>query len=381
MSEVNRSEESAWPVALMLDEVWLRTRRDLVHALEASSLWPASEPHAVLMKEQRALGSLLGGSLLPDALGERDYLLLNSESVFGPANWRLRTSLPVVLAFGYELGAGLRGLMTTSGEQSREVAELCAVFNLGISIFDLICDQLPSLLGQVTDMMQQFEQDFVSQGVSHWEQFVARSDALSIVELRILLKLIGYFFLRLHDLLRHAGSPSHADHSLNGLGAIEGLLREAYEAELRSAALETSTADIARSKSTLPFTIILEIARIPPRSATRFTHSEAESLMSHLATVFWLTDDLVDLVRDFQTGEANAVLSQARGEPSEDRENAWQPSVLATLLRGSYIERAAGRVCSSLQLAEQALHVCVSADDNTRRFFDLVLSYTRNWME
>jgi hypothetical protein len=45
--------ESEWPSSLMLDEVWLRVRRLLVHKLERERFWPSTNEYKSYTEKQK----------------------------------------------------------------------------------------------------------------------------------------------------------------------------------------------------------------------------------------------------------------------------------------------------------------------------------------
>ena len=89
------------------------------------------------------------------------------------------------------------------------------------------------------------------------------------------------------------------------------LLKRAYTAEIGSQSIDASHSrryltTIARNKSALPFQIIQELSLQP------YIQSVAvydRILSRHIGTIFWLLDDLVDLLKDFNSQDLNALLT------------------------------------------------------------------------
>src|ERR1700759_3649876 len=129
---------SEWPLALILDEAWIRTRRVLVQSLERAGCWLDASTWREVMAAEKRRGDELTHRLLTEIVGD-DFPALRSESVFGSLNREFRRKLPFVLSFGWGMGYHLAALRGMSGA-GYESADTTAVFNLGISIFDVIVD-------------------------------------------------------------------------------------------------------------------------------------------------------------------------------------------------------------------------------------------------
>jgi len=378
MHKSSESARSDWPLSLMLDEIWLRIHRTLVHKLEAASVWPEVGPHNILMRGQKALGERLKSELLSEVLGRIDFACLNSETIFGVANQRFRARLPFVISFGYELGSGFSTLLHGECEHTAEVARICGMFNLGVSMFDLIYDNYPDLFEEFAKTFNERILTRLEDDLWACQDLEIRSKDVLTDELRVLLKIIAWFFSRLHLLSKAVGRSEAWD-------KLSSLLLEAYRTELHSADATAHAEDdlvkVAQAKSTLPFSIIHQVARL----CSAWTHPEVEraidSVVSHVATTFWLTDDLVDVVPDFQAGDLNVILAQAGIGERQTRELSRNYPVLVRLLEGSYIEEAASRVQSSLVSMVNILQSDNFRNEEAAHFCNVVLSYTRNWME
>lgn len=378
---------SDWPSALMLDEVWLRVHRVFIHQLEESGLWVQPVHHSTFMQEQKALGEQLKRDLLSQVLDPADYLYLSSESVFGASNQRFRARLPFVLAFGYELGSGFyQRLNSTHSDAVAErkhveiaVAELCSIFNLGISVFDLIYDHSPDLFEQFS---QVFNEDKLLQlqiESQAFQQVKAEIAELPAIELRILLSLIVGFFAKLQTL-------KPPDLKKSRWNKLSMLLLEAYRAELDSTSLAATEAEIlaiSQAKSTLPFAVLYQIALLATerrdRSTAKQNSNPTDAISESIATHFWLIDDLVDVVADIQAGALNSILIQIKAALRQTHKSINPDSILSNLLTGCNIENTVEVICTNLATTVQYLE----SDEqlSSDRLRQVVLSYTRNWME
>jgi len=374
-SEITQSD---WPLPLMLDEVWLRARRVLVHRLETESLWSDNRSYQTFMKEQKARGEKLKAELLQEVLGHRDYAWLSSETIFGATNQRFRTRLPFVVAFGYELGASLYGLLDGQPNQLADIAELCAVFNLGISVFDLVYDNYPDLFAEFSAVFNETTLHRLEADAEISREIEHHLNNVSAGELRVLLKLIIWFFAKLHALYR----PAPKDQAWEKLLS---LLLESYRAELRSASIgwesKHEPLQVSRAKSSLPFAVINQVAILFARPSDAMAQQAVDSITAHLALNFWLADDLADIVRDFQAGALNSILVQAMSGSSWSPDPSQNYPVLARLLEGSYIEQAASELLASIISIVEILEAQNFRSDIATRLNWVILSYTRNWME
>jgi len=371
-----------WPLSLMLDEAWLRSRRVLVHKLEKAALWMETDAYNSFGREQRALGAKLKSELLKQILGPRDYALLNSETIFGPSNNRFRGKITLALAFGYELGSGLHAILDGPGEQTTKAGELSSVFNLGIATFDLICDHY-------TDLFEDFSETF-NEGVLRQlgkdseasQRLAATAEVVEAVELRVLLKIIAWFFHELHDASRNSGVQGKAvDTSTRKLSR---LLLDAYRAEvlssLKTLAPEAELMTISRNKSALPFAIIHEVALLLSAHTNSRVDRPTASLARNIANIFWLTDDLSDVVRDLQSGDLNSILIQAGFKPNHQPEPVRDYPVLSRLLEGNYFERVSNRIRENTASALNIVDSHNGNADAANRFRQAVLFYVRGWL-
>jgi hypothetical protein len=358
--------QGEWPVGLLLDEVWLVTRRTLVAALERAALWPRATEHQVFTASQRKRGEALREQVLLALLSEEDGRWLMSPSLFGASNRRFRARTPLTLAFGYSVSEGLQS-MTADVPATTALAEACGLFNFGISIFDLLHDTQPQLVSEFTshfnrDVLARLQSD--ESGPAALRQSACTSEQ---PEIRLLLQTIAGVYERLHDA---AGGPRSA-----AFAPVATLLARAYEAEMRSAACTSTTqADrlaISHAKSTLPFAIIGAVSALGRGSAARADH---QALVDDIGMIFWLTDDLVDVVGDARSRALNSLLVRAAGEDTLD----IGPN-LTRLLESQLITDAVRTIGEALQRVSAAL--TGSAPDRAERLDRVVAAYVRTWIE
>lgn len=355
---------TGWPVPLLLEEARLRSRRKLVGALVQHEVWPDATRHRRYVDAQHRLGQRLRNGPIRKAVGEECFSILGSRATFGEANRRVAARVPAVLALGHELGACLHMLSSGDEATARRIGERCALLNLGISIVDVICDNLPDIASRLGELLD--ENRLRALGKEDIAAAQLRYDAAGLEqrELRLLLTIVAAFFsFELKD-----------DRSSAEEDGLVSLLVRAYRAEMRSVSPATlmcgEALAVAREKATLPFVVIGEIARDPASPAGQ--RLPMDRLVEDIAVTFWLTDDVVDLASDVRSGALNALLV----DPDVGRSEA-----LAELLDGGLLDDAAGQVGARLSDALRVLQEPEIDQVVARRLGDVLVCGVRDWLE
>ena len=351
---------SEWPLGLVMDEVWLKTRRLLVQALEGLGCWLPGRAHSEIIQAERRRGNNLAQRVLPTVLGE-DYDLLRSEALFGPLNQRFRRKLPMALSFGASLANYFEALQGQGAvDRQSTIADLCGIFNLGISIFDVVVDEDPRL---AQTLLQVFDAATLDRLIASDDSSIglrSRGDTIPAAEVRILLRIIAWVFAELHAL-----------EGLDGRRRIALHLRDAYRAERATAVAGAlpRQIDMVRTKSTLPIVIISELALM------KSGPSEAvETVIHAVAETFWPVDDLADLVRDFRKGHVNSILL---ADPC-DGPATPASQVLCRILDGPQLPQIVSKIYDSMRTCER-----FAADNQGagRQFLQFLLAYVRDWLQ
>ncbi|WP_030775944.1 hypothetical protein [Streptomyces sp. NRRL S-920] len=334
---------SDWPVALLLDELWLRGRRSLVRSLEQAGMWPATDAHRSHMAAQGTLGAALRRDVLEPCLADGDRRLLDAETCWGPANRGVRRRLPHALAFGHGLARVLRSLVHEDGPLP-ETEEASALFNLGVSLFDLAHDGFPDVASRIGELLPEHVVARAAAGDPVGTD-LARAAADSADEVRVLTAVVEGFFTRLSRL---PASPQRRS-------ALAAEIVAAHREEIRSvrgAAGSPQARAVAAATSAAPFRVI---ARLVTLDLDEAQARPAEEAAERLGRIFGLVDDLTDLVVDMQDSALNGVLLAARSMPeSDDRACA------EALLDGDHVRLATREVVDQLK-ALDALPRCRAA--------------------
>ena len=321
------------------------------------------------MLEQQRCGNELRQTVLPRVLGA-EFCLLGTESLFGVANGRFRSRLPLALAFGYELGRTFAAQPSTDGAAAQPVFELAALFNLGISMFDLLLDSMPKAASG-------FSASFDRRTLSHLhddgeaiEAVLNAAASAAEPETRILLRIIASFYAGLYAFVPEQ-SRSESRKPLR-------LLMAAYEAEIASTRAHTRTRaqqlQISRSKSTLPFLILNEIGRLG-RGVDHPAQERLDEVASAVGTLFWLVDDLADLVDDLGSGAVNAVV--LRGAKRRGDLDGTARSVVES----KALERTVREIVAAFDTIVAATQDPLFAGTTAESLRSLIGVYVRSWLE
>lgn len=294
---------SEWPTSLLMDEAWLMVRRNMVCSFEAKDIWLSPAEYKEIWQQQLELGNQLRKNILLPVLGAADYARLSNETLFGKYNHQFQRKLPFSLAFGYETGSLVNELFNQPAPQQQQIREICALFNLGISLFDFILDQ-PATTASKNHFFNEETMAVLHGRGNKSKLLLPNLDKIKAAEWRILLKVITGFYGRLFQLLNELGQSSKP---------ITSLLEKAYKAEMSST--EASVINkrrqlqISRSKSVLPFEIIGAIGMLTISKNIQ-VQKQGIVFAKTLGDIFWITDDLADIVRDAQSGQLNVFLKK-----------------------------------------------------------------------
>jgi hypothetical protein len=377
MDEDITSFKSDWPLPLMLDEVWLRVRRVLVHKLERERFWPDTKEYKDYVEKQKKIGDKVKIEILRDIFGDTDYAYLNSELIFGAGNRRFRTKLPYVAAFGYKVGLTMHNLIGGK-EDGYEVSKISSIFNIGISIFDYIYDTNFELFHEFKNIINEKVLLIISNDKETCEKLQVSCNNINSIELRLLSKLIIWFFLKLHTFNIRSGKEDVWKRLIS-------CVMSAYHAEINSADYnrysKTDALNISRNKSTLPFSVIYLIARLSPSSTIEESEIDFTPLVINMGEIFWLIDDLIDVIRDLESYYLNSIITQINNKIDYIDDPQWRYKILVDLLEGDYIEARANQICSKINYVLNFLESNKFKEEDIKMVRNLITFSIRDWME
>lgn len=370
--------ESDWPSSLMLDEVWLRVRRLLVHKLERERFWPSTNEYKSYTEKQKKLGDKIKSEVLRDILGDVDYVYLNSELIFGAGNRRFRTKLPYVAAFGYNIGLTMHKLIGGEEEEGYDVFTICSIFNIGISIFDYIYDTDPKLFHEFENIINEKVLLTAINNKKTCENLQANCNNINSIELRLLSKLIIWFFLKLHAFDIRSGKEDVWERLIS-------CIMSAYHAEINSTYhnrySKADALNISRNKSTLPFLVMYLIARLSPSSTIEESEIDFTPLVIKMGEIFWHIDDLIDVIRDLEPNYLNSIITQINNKIDYIDNPQRRYKILIELLEGDYIEAQANQICSKIKYILNFLKSKKNKEEDQKLVSNLITFSVRDWME
>lgn len=352
-----------WPVPFLLDELWLKTRRLLLARLTLVEGWPGHASYRHFVKERRRRGESLRDPLRV-ALGT-DYALLAGESIFGTKNAKVRSKLPVTLSFGAQVTEVYQCLVSGRVDQaSPRATELAAMFNLGISLFDLIVDEFPLLQDELLLFLSE---ERLRTWVEHGpEPSIAERPEHD--EVRVVVRLAEHVFRAIHRRAAQAGLQTQARQ-------VFRTMTSAHDAQLRSrgAAPDPQEPEVARTKSVLPFMTMFELAVLFAPAAGVGIASSARTLATATGSMFWLVDDLIDLADDLQTGATNGLRSNVPAGDLYER--------LQGVLDGGAIEETAGQIAALFTGFGEGLHDIGMQPGDRRELLASLGLLLRGWFD
>jgi hypothetical protein len=370
---------SDWPVALLLDELWLRSRRELVHGLERAGLWADGECYQRVMSEQVMRGRQLEADLLLAGFPVDERYLWQSDVPFGPQRQHLERKTPAVLAFGKAMvefiAAVIQPSRTEATAQDHFDREACepnrfalagALFNLGISLVDLLVDHRPEYATAMTEWLD--GDRLLSLSAGDLSPHADALDHLPLDETRLVLRVVLEFF----DTVRAGPLWPERDGE-----ELTRLLLRAYAAELASTSGASGTAggiELFRAgvaKSALPFFVLGWLAE---RTAELSSPGAATEIAGLLGESFSIVDDLVDLIEDLRAGSVNRLLTST---PMSIEQSPVPYRDIASLVSGDLITAEVQVLVARLTaLRDLTVEALGGTDAMTP-----MLCYIRNWLE
>lgn len=291
---------SDWPHSLLLDELWLRSRRLAVRRLERGGFWTDSAQYWPALETLITLGRALEQRCLAPRLSAAEYAYLHSEQAFGAARKAMGRRAPLVMAFGHQVTA----LFAACGGRPEPgaadaAADAGAGFNLGIALIDLLLDE-PALKRSAAVVLDVLNEHDVRKLLlpQYWAAFDEALVRVPLGDARVVLRVVGAVY---QGIARLEMSPQR-------VAELGVLLEQALLAEIASTGASGHHQTPA-AKSTLPFEVLACIARAaaPPSSSGDEVHRE---LARQFGAAIAQLDDLSDLVDDLRSGAVNSICAR-----------------------------------------------------------------------
>lgn len=306
-----------------------------------SLLWRVLGEAGLLLSDRRRerLGGeamLIGRRLLPGALAcERGAGLpeVKSAGSLGLAD----PALPRILGLGYQQAAGLATIAGAPARARPEVARLGGLLNLGVALFDHVCDKFPQraelLLATVTP--EHLDEQLRAGGRT------APSSGDAGVDL--LMALITNFFTGAHALggsARDRRAFAHSIRSMYGGQQFVTLAKRESDPPTPRVWWEL------RRKSVVPMETMALLALLAHPGAGAQRRSTVRLAAALAGEAIWIVDDLADVGEDWSSGCWSRplwLLARTPGETAANAEDAIR-RLLATGIAATEAHRLAGRL-------------------------------------
>lgn len=300
--------------------------------------------------------------------------ILSSVDVGGPRPGRAAAAalglpepvLARVLGYGWQQSSGLSALARTPRAARAGVAELGAVFNLGITLFDYLCDHSPD---RARALMARVSPESIEAGLGGQRFAVAPGEDLAV---DLLVRLIVRFF---------EGSIALGGH-VQDRQAFARLIRTMYHGErFATGARRTRSRPRfevwreMRCKSALPLQTVGMLALLPLADIGQTQRSTVHTAARLAGEATWIADDLADVREDWEAGAWSRclwLLARTAGGLPGDADSALRRLVdtgiaaaearrlAQRLVRLRDLDRASGRVLiSSVQVSVHAWMRCL----------------------
>lgn len=378
--------DSDWPLSHLLDELWLRCRREVIHAMERTNGWLPSHRAAFVGAAHQARGEQLERSVvLPLLSAEEEHLWRHSPRL-GLHRRHLEHRTALALAFGpmvlslFAPPDRFPGSAPATDDEHFEAAS--ALLTYGTSLIESLLEEAPE---QGLTLVRWLDLQRVGElcAFEGTERHVAELDTLPMDEVRVVLRIVLGFFQHAQALREHLQSD---------LPVLRPQLERCFIPEIitpTALAIPEASAE-ARSSlmhayaipSAQPFAVlgVLGHLRNVTRGDLQLGRLKIEERSTQLGELFALLDDLVELVDDARSGTISEPLAARHLEV--DR-SSTPYATLNSLLTSSAITHDAERIATIVQHLRRSL---ARQDDEVVELdrpskLESLLFYVRNWLE
>ncbi|HEY5405873.1 MAG TPA: hypothetical protein VIJ92_02250 [Ginsengibacter sp.] len=268
------------------------------------------------------------------------------------------TKLYAVYGFGVAVGKIFADMLDVSPALKKHTSDWCGRFNLGISLFDYICDELDGL--QNVTSLQVF-QPFTKTSFNPNRNLTPAEELLD--------NLAGSV---LHD-LKKAGSEKNKYHKTNLLFSV---LKRLFEAQSYiSKERLSSVADLKKIrralylKSAEPFRVMAEYTACMADPHDQKLIKKARSIGKAIGCCYWLIDDAKDVWIDLEAKQWNLFILSAiveYPEIFEQSDNVFAESSLTSALeQSSHARRMSKQIIKRLQHAISYMELSKETEHHT----------------
>jgi hypothetical protein len=342
-----------------------------------------SDVHSQIEAQRRELSAILDTIRLET--WDEDLNILYDEIITNRSHHSPIEQFSYAFAFGCGLGSEVAKILDGSKEEVEQAGALSGLFNLGISLFDNICDSVgdPDLVRRLLQIVNVQKLRYeLGRRTGSTERRAFETSPTDPVLVRMLCLLIREYFRRYRLLTVHR--------ELCGIELKNSIIR-LYEAELNGL---NCTFDSRKSsqwiyrtlstKSGLPMWTICLNSMMCVRSGAPGITPVLRRIMRGIGDAIWIADDLSDAISDLDNRRWSYVWLDfaSRIEPKLLKDVAveaqWELTALESLLATTdTIHHVANEMCVSLA---NSLSLLRSDYRGTEELEHLLLVGINNWL-
>jgi len=294
------------------------TKTYIVQNIQSRGFHIPQKEYLDYMDEQARLGLHLINTEFP-RIFERCSIPLNDLFIdFASEYPFLYERLQGMAAFGYTQGRLIHELQEGNDDFKEKVAQIAAIFNVGISLFDLVVDELSTGIELYKIINQEFLKDLmdltkeISLKNVHYKE-----DTAAIIE-----PLLFLFIIAFGMTCRHIYHPARNKHAWDRLS---NSIFRLYYAEKITSALQFNKIvsndqwlDALKCKSVFPSITHSLISEMTMTSDSKQVKNNIADICCTIGHIFWLADDLSDIAKDLQAGIPSYITTKAAKFYSND---------------------------------------------------------------
>jgi hypothetical protein len=257
-------------------------------------------------------------------------------------------------------------------QEVEPTAEVCSLFNLGISLFHNVVDREPQILPKLLRLVDYGAMCELTKSDKGGSYLVHMTATEKVNEIRIFCKIIGALFGRLHEL--KSTSPPIFEQ------AAESILTW-YRAEIASLEADSlpnlDQTQLSKARSYLPSVIIFRVTQLSPNidleSSEDFSRVSVE-----IGEIFWLVDNLLHVLDDYNAARANFISAQF-GEQRYGNTSDPRPFLLG-LLKGHQVEETSISIASKVHSIMKDFEHPYPVRERWRTIGDFLSMHIRDWV-
>lgn len=234
--------------------------------------------------------------------------LLNEIASEDPFVWE---RLPGMAAFGYTQGKLIHELRGGDDDVKENVALIAAIFNMCISLFDYVVDELSIGVDQFKIIDREFLIDLMDLSTEpSLNNIHYKNDITGTIE-RFLLMLIIAFGVTCRRLYRLNKNKQAWDKLSASIFRLYHAEKIASNLRLNNTLSSDQWLDALKCKSVLPSITHSLISEVASASSSKLQENEIEEICDTMGSIFWLADDLSDIAKDLRAGIPSYVTIKA----------------------------------------------------------------------